>query len=72
MGSAPRLHHGDGGVTTELPQFISLPEWAIRIGVSRDSAYRAARAGEIPGLFTVGKLRRVNWTAFLEATSVHP
>lgn len=26
------------------PEFISIPEWARRIGVSKDSAYKAARA----------------------------
>jgi len=46
--------------------FISVPEWARRVGVSKDSAYKAARLGEIPGCFAVGRLYRVNWSAFVE------
>lgn len=49
-------------------EFIGVPEWAERVGVSRASAYRAAAAGEIPGAFRVGKLVRVNWQKWLEAT----
>lgn len=49
-------------------EFISIPEWARRLGVSAESAYKAARSGQIPGCFAIGRLYRVNWTAFVECT----
>lgn len=48
------------------PEYISVPEWARRLGISKDSAYKAARLGQIPGCFAVGRLYRVNWSAFVE------
>lgn len=51
-------------------EFIGIPEWCRRVGCSLDSGYRAARRGQIPGLFTIGRLRRVNWEAFVTATFV--
>lgn len=51
------------------PEFISIPEWARRIGISNESAYKAARLGQIPGCFNIGRLYRVNWPVFVEATS---
>jgi len=54
--------------TDETFEFITIPEWGRRIGISRASAYRAAAAGEIPGSFSVGKLVRVNWPKWLDAT----
>lgn len=50
---------------TEDTEFISVPEWGRRVGVSKDSAYKAARRGSIPGCFVIGRLYRVNWPAFL-------
>ncbi len=41
-------------------------EWARRLGVSADSAYKAARLGQIPGGFAIGRLYRVNWTIFIQ------
>ena len=40
------------------PEFINIPEWGRRLGVSKDSAYKAARLGQIPGCFAIGRLYR--------------
>ena len=50
-------------------EFISVPEWCRRVGCAPDSGYRAARRNEIPGLFRIGRLMRINWPAFLAATA---
>lgn len=50
-------------------EFITIPEWSRRVGCAPDSGYRAARRNEIPGLFRIGRLMRVNWLAFVEATA---
>ena len=47
------------------PEFISVPEWARRVGICADSAYKAARLGQIPGCFAIGRLYRVNWAVFV-------
>ena len=52
------------------PEFISIPEWGRRLGISKDSAYKAARLGQIPGCFAVGRLYRVNWSAFVERSGL--
>lgn len=57
-------------MTTSDVQFISIPEWGRRMGVSKDSAYRAARLREIPGCFAIGRLYRVNWSAFVERSGL--
>lgn len=49
-------------------EFISVPEWGRRLGVSKEAAYAAGRRNEIPGLFRIGRLVRVNWRAFMTAT----
>jgi hypothetical protein len=58
------------------PEFISVPELARRLGISAESAYKAARLGDIPGCFSIGRLYRVNWPVFVQATgwmrSGHP
>ena len=58
------------------PEFISVPEWARRLGISAESGYKAARLGDIPGCFSIGRLYRVNWPVFVQATgwmrSGHP
>ena len=46
-------------------EFITIPEWARRLGISPDSAYKAARLGQIPGCFAIGRLYRVNWPVFV-------
>ena len=51
-------------------QFISIPEWGRRMGLSKDSAYKAARLGEIPGCFAIGRLYRVNWSAFVDRSGL--
>ncbi len=56
-------------MTTETPEFIGIPEWCRRVGCSLDSGYRAARRDEIPGLFRIGRLMRVNWDAFTKRTA---
>jgi hypothetical protein len=38
------------------------------VGCSLDAGYRAARREEIAGLFRIGKLMRINWQAFVDAT----
>jgi excisionase family DNA binding protein len=53
-------------MTEQEYEFITIPEWASRVGVSKDSGYRSARNGEIPGCVAIGKLYRVNWPVFLE------
>jgi hypothetical protein len=52
------------------PEYISIPEWGRRLGISKDSAYKAARMGQIPGCFAIGRLYRVNWSAFVERSSL--
>ena len=52
------------------PEFINIPEWGRRLGVSKDSAYKAARLGQIPGCFAIGRLYRVNWSAFVERSGL--
>jgi hypothetical protein len=32
------------------------------------TGYKAARQGQIPGCFAIGRLYRVNWAAFVERT----
>jgi predicted DNA-binding transcriptional regulator AlpA len=56
-------------MTSGTPEFIGIPEWCRRVGCSLDSGYRAARRDEIPGLFRIGRLMRVNWDAFTKTTS---
>lgn len=56
-------------MTTSDPEIISVPDWCRRVGCSLDAGYRAARRGEIPGLFRIGRLMRVNWPAFVRSTT---
>jgi predicted DNA-binding transcriptional regulator AlpA len=51
-------------------EFISVPEWARRVGCSKDSAYKAAMRAEIPGAFKIGRLVRINWPAFVHSTEL--
>ena len=50
------------------PEFVSIPLWCRRVGCSRDTGYRLARRGEIPGQFRIGTLLRVNWDVFVRST----
>ena len=58
----------DATTTTSPTEFISVPEWCRRVGCSLDAGYRAARRSEIPGLFRIGRLMRINWPAFVTST----
>jgi len=53
-------------------EFVSIPVWCRRVGCSLDTGYRAARRNEIPGMFRIGRLVRVNWPAFVSATAGPP
>ena len=59
----------DGRAQSVAVEFIGIPEWCRRVGCSLDTGYRAARRSDIPGLFRIGRLMRVNWPAFVAATS---
>jgi predicted DNA-binding transcriptional regulator AlpA len=87
VGSSPTanregIHEGSAVIALPLPhpaagrtaeaEFISIPEWARRLGISSESAYKAARLNQIPGCFNIGRLYRVNWPVFVEATSSLP
>lgn len=39
------------------------------MGYSAESAYKAARLGQIPGCFVIGRLYRVNWPVFVARAS---
>src|ERR1700676_3151691 len=52
----------------EGPEFVSIPVWCSRVDCSRDTGYRLARRGEIPGQFRIGTLLRVNWDVFVRST----
>lgn len=68
------LSQHDGALTpVEEPtakecEFVSIPEWCGRVGCSLDTGYRAARRNQIPGLFRIGRLVRVNWDGFVAST----
>ena len=46
------------------PRYCSLVELAHELGVGKDAVYAAARRGEIPGAFQIGRRWRVNKDAF--------
>ncbi len=52
------------------PEVISVPERGRRLGISKDSANKAARLGQIPGCFAIGRLYRVNWSAFIQRSGL--
>jgi len=54
---------------TDVIEFISVADWCKRVGCSLDAGYRAARRDEIPGLFRIGRLMRINWLAFVASTT---
>jgi predicted DNA-binding transcriptional regulator AlpA len=56
-------------VGVHAAEFIGIPEWCRRVGCSRESGYRAARRNEIPGLFRIGRLKRINWGVFVSAAA---
>jgi predicted DNA-binding transcriptional regulator AlpA len=65
---ATQIETGREPVPQQGAEFISIPEWCRRVSCSRESGYRAARRDEIPGLFRIGRLKRVNWLVFVNAT----
>ena len=68
-GGAPPADLGRQRDEQQTAEFISVPEWCRRVGCSRESGYRAARRDEIPGLFRIGRLKRVNWSVFVDAAA---
>ena len=50
-------------------EFISVPEWGRRVGLSRNTAYRAARLGSIAGCIHIGQRYIVNWPAFVASSA---
>ena len=65
---ATQIEKGREPLPPQGAEFIGIPEWCRRVGCSRESGYRAARRDEIPGLFRIGRLKRVNWLVFVNAT----
>ena len=51
-------------------EFISIPEWGRRLGVSKDSAYKAAPARTHTRLLCHWSACGVNWSAFVERSSL--
>jgi excisionase family DNA binding protein len=49
-------------------EFISVSEWAKRVGLSRQSAYKAIERGEVPGVYRAGRRVTINWSAFVAST----
>ena len=49
-------------------EFISVEEWANRIGISGRSAYRAVKNNEVPGVYKTGRRIVINWSAFVAST----
>jgi excisionase family DNA binding protein len=49
-------------------EFISVEEWARRVGVSGRSAYRAVKNNEVPGVYKTGRRILINWAAFVAST----
>lgn len=47
-------------VTQMPPDLLTIPQAAERLGISRTSAWRRAKAGELPGAFKIGALWRVS------------
>ena len=65
-GRGGETYDAEEATTVDLsPEYITIPEWARRMSVSADSAYKAARLGHIPGCFAIGRLYRVNWPVFV-------
>jgi predicted DNA-binding transcriptional regulator AlpA len=55
-------------MSTEEAEFISVEEFARRIGVSKQSAYRAIYRDEVPLVFKLGRRVTINWSAFVAKT----
>ncbi len=55
-------------MTAAVAEFISVQEFAVRVGVAKQAAYRAIKRDEVPGVYRVGGRVTVNWSAFVAAT----
>jgi hypothetical protein len=49
-------------------EWISVPELARRIGLSKESLYRLARVDALPGAVQLGRRYTVNYSAFCAAS----
>jgi excisionase family DNA binding protein len=60
---AQRMRDGRTMGTSHQAEFISVEELSRRIGVSKQSIYRALDRNEIPGVFRLGRRVTINWSA---------
>lgn len=51
-------------VTESQPDVMSVEQAGARLGLSRGTAYEAARRGELPGIFRIGSRWMVSIAAF--------
>lgn len=49
-------------------EFITVPEFARRVGVARETAYRLVKRHEVPGTVKLGQTIRIRWDLWLRAT----
>lgn len=68
--NAPSAGGGDGLIRDDRGQaeFISVKEWARRVGLSSRSAYRAVKNNDVPGVYKTGRRIAINWSAFVAST----
>ena len=66
----PSVGAGEGSIQDDRGQaeFISVEEWAKRVGLSGRSAYRAVKNNEVPGVYKTGRRIVINWSAFVAST----
>ena len=50
-------------------EWITIPELARRIGLSKEAVYRLARVNSIPGMVKMGRRVIVNYVAFCAASN---
>jgi excisionase family DNA binding protein len=50
-------------------EFITVPEFARRVGVARETAYRLVKRQEVPGTVKLGQNIRIRWDLWLRASS---
>jgi excisionase family DNA binding protein len=55
-----------------MDEWLSVPELAERIGLSKEAVYRLARAGELPGAIKLGRRYVVHYGAFLGSAGITP
>ncbi len=49
-------------------EFVDVEEFARRVGVPKQSVYRAIERNQVPGVFRLGRRVTVNWSAFVAKT----